>query len=115
MNGSLDDLRSGLRRVQDASHEQLRSESWLIDVLRNIGLSKDDVRNEGNLTWQHDNELLGIAQTPEQFAPALLILKDYGIRSILDIGTWSAWNVAFMVTYFGRFADGVFAHTVDRS
>jgi hypothetical protein len=87
----------------------------MVDVLRVVGLTKDDVRNEGNLQWQiADSEWGGINQTPEQFAPALILLSQQQIRTMIDVGTWSAWTAAFYACYLRRFEPTLHIDTIDR-
>jgi hypothetical protein len=71
MTYSLATLKAGIQALDTASLDDLRAEAFLVDVLHAVGLTKDPVRNEGNLQWQiHDTDFGGINQTPEQFAPA---------------------------------------------
>ncbi len=116
MKCSLNRLRDACARCDTATTDELRSEAWLTDLLRQVGLTKDDVRNQGNEQWQiDDTELGGINQTPEQYSPALVELSKQGIKTITDVGTWSGWNVAFLVAYLRRFEPTCSAVSIDRS
>lgn len=116
MKGTLDSLHSAVLKLNVASHDELRSELWITSLLREVGLTKDDVRNQGNEQWQiEDSELGGINQTPEQYSPALIELSKQEIRTITDVGTWSGWNIAFLLAYLRRFEPSCSAVSIDRS
>jgi hypothetical protein len=118
---SLDTLKQGLALLEGASLEELRSESFLIGVLRTVGLSQDSVRNQGgNEQWQvagtakEGPVLGGINQTPEQYAPALIELSKQQIKTVVDVGSWSGWNAAFLCVYLRRFEPSVKITSIDR-
>jgi len=116
MKHSLHNLTTAVETLQTASIEQLSDALWLERLVRSVGLTWDPLRNEGNEEWQiEDNELGGINQTPEQFVPALLLLKNRRINNIIDVGTWNGWTISFIVSYLLRFNENVSAVTIDRS
>jgi hypothetical protein len=117
MDGSIDRLIDVVQLLASTEIENLRDYDWLLDTVRYMGISLDNERNAGeNIKYQVEEGCVGgIAQTPEQYVPAMLELSKHKIMSILEIGAWYGWNACFMTAYFGRLNPGLRAHAIDQT
>lgn len=94
--------------------EHLEDYDLLLEHLCAVGLFYDDRKSPDDPSKSiygddvqymlpNDKTYHGMWQTPSQLARTLLMLKDLGIRTYLDIGTFSGWTVSVMTAFLMRY------------
>lgn len=81
----------GVRKIQAAPLDQLRSEDWLAEVIRDVGLVPIP---ESAITYQGEEDYLnasqqGLIQLPREFAAWLALLGKEKPASYLEIGCFN--------------------------
>lgn len=100
--------------ILSAPLEDLETYDVLLEHLCAVGLFHDDRKSPDDPSKSiygddvqymlpKDQTYHGMWQTPSQLARALLTLKDLGIRTYLDIGTFSGWTVSVVTAFLMRY------------
>ena len=107
-------LRETLDWLSRASAEQLGDKAELADHIGRAGLFDDGRRAPQDPSQSlygadaryalptRDNSM-GLWQTPLQLAGFLIAVRDKGIRTYLDVGTFNGWTIAIVAAYLKRF------------
>lgn len=104
-----------IAKVQAASHEQLRSLPWLIDVLREIGLvpiPDAAVTYEGEEEWINASQQ-GLIQLPREFARWLLLAAEQRPATYLEVGCFNGAAASVATAYLRRFNPELRATAID--
>jgi hypothetical protein len=96
-----------------ATKEELLSEEYLINLIRQWGIHDDDVINFGDINNPYRSDI-GMLQQPEQLSPALIYLSTLDIKKYLEIGTFIGSTCSFIGLYLSRFNPEVSVTAVDR-
>ena len=108
-------LLGAIRRIQAAPETDLRSVSWLVERIREVGLVAIP---DAETTYGEDAAFLnasqqGVIQIPAEFARLLLLLGERRPASYLEIGTFNGATATLAVAYLQRFNPDLRATTLD--
>ena len=104
-----------IAKVRSASEDELRSLSWLIAVLREVGLVPIP---EAGLTYEGEEEWInasqqGLIQLPREFARWLLIAAEQRPATYLEVGCFNGAAASITAAYLHRFNPNFRAITID--
>lgn len=105
----------GVRSIQAASMDQLRSRDWIIQVIREIGLvpiPEADLTFEGHEDFVNGTQQ-GLIQIPGEFAQWLLLLGEISPASYLEIGCFNGATALVAGAYLRRFVPDARVVTCD--
>jgi hypothetical protein len=103
---SLDDLRI-------ATVDQLQQAEYLQAIIRAAGLVYDEKQPYGADAQFMNPGREGLWQIPAQLARCLLHLRQFRIRTVVEIGTWTGWTICIIAAYLLRFNPDFHVLTVD--
>src|SRR5258707_659006 len=92
---------AGIRKIQSASLEELRSLEWLLDTIRAVGLvpiPDAEATYEGEGDWLNSSQQ-GLIQLPREFARWLLLLAQHRPTSYLEIGCFNGASASLAAAY----------------
>jgi len=106
---------AGMRRIQTAPMEQLRSLDWLVEVIREVGLVPIP---EAGATYVGEEDSIngtqqGLIQLPREFARWLWLLGEHQPASYLEIGCFNGATASLAAAYLRRFSPGARVVTCD--
>lgn len=102
-----------LAKIRRSSRDDLRRVEYVESVIGQVGLAHDE-RDLYGLDERFMNPVpRGLWQIPRQLAELLVWLSDYRIRTFLEIGTFSGYSFAVMMTYLTRFNPDLTGMTMD--
>ena len=106
---------AGIRKIQAASLDELRSSDWLLDTIRGVGLVPIpdwETTYEGETDWLNSSQQ-GLIQLPREFARWLLLLAAHRPASYLEIGCFNGASASLAAAYLHRFNPDFRATTID--
>ncbi len=105
----------GIRKIQAASLDELRSLEWLLDTIRAVGLvpiPDAETTYEGETDWLNSSQQ-GLIQLPREFARWLLLLAEHRPATYLEIGCFNGASASLAAAYLQRFNPAFRATTID--
>lgn len=106
---------NGVRVIEAASLEQLRSVDWLVGTIREVGLvpiPEADITYEGEQDFINGTEQ-GLIQIPREFACWLTVLGEHRPSSYLEIGCFNGATATIAGAYLRRFVPDARVVTCD--
>ena len=106
---------AGIRKIQAASLDELRSAEWLLETIRAVGLvpiPDAEITYEGEDEWLNSSQQ-GLIQLPREFARWLLLLSEHRPASYLEIGCFNGATASLAAAYLQRFNPAFSATTID--
>ncbi len=106
---------AGIRKIQAASLDELRSLDWLLDTIRAVGLvpiPDAELTYEGENDWLNSSQQ-GLIQLPREFARWLLLLAAHRPATYLEIGCFNGASASLAAAYLHRFNPDFRATTID--
>jgi len=103
-------------RMRALTLDALSDEDFVSDLIREWGLyDTPDIKTYGEENDPYKTPDLGMLQTPQQLAGALVYLSNRNIKSYVEIGTWYGSSTAFICLYLARFGlESALAVDLDR-
>ena len=106
---------AGIRKIQAASLDELRSLDWLLDTIRAVGLVPIP---DWEVTYEGETDALnssqqGLIQLPREFARWLLLLAEHRPATYLEIGCFNGASASLAAAYLQRFNPAFRATTID--
>ena len=106
---------AGIRRIQAATFDALRSLEWLLETIREVGLVPIP---DAEITYEGESDFLnssqqGLIQLPREFARWLLLLAEQRPATYLEIGTFNGATASLAAAYLQRFNPVFSATTID--
>ena len=106
---------AGVRKMQAASLDELRSLDWLLDTIRAVGLVPIP---DWESTYEGETDALnssqqGLIQLPREFARWLLLLAEHRPATYLEIGSFNGASASLAAAYLQRFNPAFHATTID--
>ena len=106
---------AGIRKIQAASLEELRSLDWLLGMIHEVGLVPIP---DAEITYEGESDSLnssqqGLIQLPREFARWLLLLAGHRPATYLEIGTFNGATASLAAAYLQRFNPAFSATTID--
>lgn len=95
-------VRETAKKILEAPTGQLSFPNYVISLIREWGLHDDTVIDFGEKNEKYRTNL-GMLQCPEQLAPALIYLKNFKIKSFMEVGSFTGSTHAFICLYLSRF------------
>ena len=105
----------GVRRIQAATMDELRSLDWLAGTIRAVGLvpiPDAEITYEGEADWVNSSQQ-GLIQLPREFARWLLLLAEHRPATFLEIGCFNGASATITSAYLQRFNPACRATTID--
>lgn len=105
----------GIESIKRASHDQLQSLPWLLQVIRGVGvvpIPEAEITYEGEEDWLNASQQ-GLIQLPREFAKYLLVLAVHRPETYLEIGCFNGAAACLATAYLHRFNPELKAVTVD--
>ena len=105
----------GMRKIQAATLEDLRSLDWLVELLRAVGLvpiPDAEATYEGEEDFINASEQ-GLIQLPREFARWLLLLAERRPATYLEVGCFNGASVSLAAAYLQRFNPAFHATALD--
>ena len=94
-------LMIGINELLVLPFDALKDPDVLVAVIREVGLAPNPQRSYGpDDLYGRDSD--GLLQIPREFAQLLVLLSDYPIGTVLDIGTFNGWSTALLTAYLFR-------------
>ena len=108
-------LIEALHAIRAASLEELRSDEWLVALIRSVGLAP---LPEAEQVYVGDEDYInasnqGVVQLPREFARYLLFLADHRPATYLEIGCFNGATASLATAYLQRFNPALQATTFD--
>ncbi len=106
---------AGIRKIQAASPEALRSLEWLVQMIREVGLvpvPDAEITYEGETDWLNSSQQ-GLIQLPREYARWLLLLAELRPATYLEIGTFNGATASLAAAFLQRFNPAFSATTLD--
>jgi hypothetical protein len=105
----------GVRAIQSASVEELRSVDWLVQMIREVGLVPIPEAEE---TYEDEGDFIngtqqGLIQIPREFAHWLLVLAEFRPASYLEIGCFNGATATIAGAYLRRWVPDARVVTCD--
>ena len=116
LNLTTDDLKliGCLEVLKNVPIEALKNIDFIEEIIKKVGLKPDPDFGYGQNN-QFTNKYCGFWQVPRQLAECLVVLSNYPIDSMIEIGTCDGWTFCFMSAYLSRFSSKFRAVAVDIS
>jgi hypothetical protein len=105
----------GIRSIQAASLDELKSVEWLVGMIREVGLVPIP---EAAATYAGEDDFIngtqqGLIQIPREFARWLLLLAEHRPASYLEIGCFNGATASIAGAYLRRFVPNARIATCD--
>jgi hypothetical protein len=105
----------GMKSIQAASMDDLRSLGWLVEIIREVGLVPIP---EAATTYAGEDDFIngtqqGLIQLPREFARWLLLLGEHRPASYLEIGCFNGATACIAGAYLRRFVPDARIATCD--
>jgi hypothetical protein len=105
----------GIRAIQRASTDELRSLDWLVATIREVGLVPIP---EAEATYEGEQDFInasqqGLIQLPREFARWLLLAGERRPATYLEIGCFNGATASLATAYLQRFNAAFAATTID--
>lgn len=100
------------KKISESTDEMLRNESYLSELIGNVGLFYDDRKHPDlpsinlygdDVKYMNIIKNVGLWQVPRQLAEYLIKLSTLDIKSFLDIGTCSGITITIICIYLSKF------------
>jgi hypothetical protein len=102
-----------LQKLDMLSPERLRDVDTVADLVRGVGLVRDDRSIYGSDNRYMNPIPRGMWQVPRQLAEFLVLASRYRLRTYIEIGIHTAYTFAFVTRYLARFNPKIEAVAVD--
>jgi SAM-dependent methyltransferase len=105
----------GIRAIQRASLDELRSLDWLVAMIREVGLVPIP---EAEATYEGEQDFInasqqGLIQLPREFARWLLLAGERRPATYLEIGCFNGATASLAAAYLQHFNPAFAATTID--
>lgn len=95
-------VRETAKKMLECNIGQLSFPNYVMSLIREWGLHDDTVIDFGEKNEKFRTNL-GMLQCPEQLAPALIYLKNFKIKSFMEVGSFTGSTHTFICLYLYRF------------